>query len=203
MPLHVLRDVQNQERLCGISGFLHNLHCAHPSLQHNWMLKQSVEELNLRHLHFLEREGLQEQELHEHRDVHNRSPEAYRLSLTQYLYTALGRRWPPNHKGRDGALPANVHAFSLKHVPAPKYLHKRMGRNTAPAHTASVSSEPLLPPQTQTKKENLEDLHQLPLNSVSGDRFEDLHTLLSSVVGEGFEELHQTILMMFFTTKRC
>ena len=39
--------------------------------------RQSVDELNQRHLHVLERQGLLELELHDHRDVNHRSPEAH------------------------------------------------------------------------------------------------------------------------------
>ena len=50
---------------------LHSLHCAYTPLKHNWKLEHSVEERKLRHLHVLV--GMQELELQNNRDVHNRS----------------------------------------------------------------------------------------------------------------------------------
>ena len=50
---------------------LHSLHCACTPLKHNWKLEHSVEERNLRHLLVLV--VMQELELCNHRDVHNRS----------------------------------------------------------------------------------------------------------------------------------
>ena len=49
---------------------MHSLHCAYTPLKHNWKLEHSVEERKLRHLHVLV--GMQELELQNNRDVHNR-----------------------------------------------------------------------------------------------------------------------------------
>ena len=137
--------------LWNLDDFLHSLHCEHPSLWHNWMFTQSDDELNLRHLHVLVRQELLEQELHEHRDdgLHSAlllDPLYSKICGTGTNSTVATRPEPHSREsGWSSSQPfANVHAVPLKHVPAPKYLHKRMGRNSAPTCTAPVPSLPLL-----------------------------------------------------------
>ena len=58
----------------GVDHTRHSLHCAYPSLWRNWKLKQSVDELDQRHHLAVDLQGLQELELHDHRDVNHGGP---------------------------------------------------------------------------------------------------------------------------------
>ena len=60
-----------EQQLWDLNVFLHSLSCEYTSLLHNRKLEHSVDELDLGH-HPNVQLGLQELDLQDHRDVHNR-----------------------------------------------------------------------------------------------------------------------------------
>ena len=135
LSLHVHKNVYHHAtlHLWDLTDVLHSLHCAYPSLRHNWNVQHSDDELDLRRLLVHVLLGLLELLVHEHKNInplflhplHNLKLENP-PQRAQYLFTALGWRWTPRtasaaQERQPTARPAGFRRFAPRYAadPAP------------------------------------------------------------------------------------